>query len=878
MIYEKAKGPEVAASEPSAATEAATYTPNSTLPAALAQPARFRYRLPEIRNGLGGCVGGEMPHYGPNAALVYYTAGLRVLPLFPEGTQNADGQDIGKMPARSGFDHTQPDACWQPEEFQLNEGAAILCGPCPAGKLRNRRLLGLDLDKAMDRPALEALIGALPDTLTSKGWRHAYYWIPEDSPLRQGNGVLRVPGGALDIRPAAGGYLAERGNWDGTFDPSRIVDLPEAAHRALIGAQGQRELSTPAAVIASAKQLSEGDARAIQLLASVSQRRTPGDKFLGALGGVLYRTGISRDRAESIGIGWAEATESTHPNPGGRVTQAYDGKHGLGWPALRAALEQDGGHIGGDSLFDSIEVKVNDVLSEIEELLTASVDAPEVVESPDEPAQSAAPRETPASERSTPVAPAAERATGFPMHAMPAAAREFIEGAQEQFRASRDLIAQAVLGAMSAAVQGNVAVRAEYLVPTSLYLLTAAPPGESKSPVFKAAFAPIKAWEKARVAAERGTLAKARTERKALEKRYAAAEKQLGECEKEEVSAMARGCRNADTLRAESRSPELRNELTGLSLALAAPEPREYRYFVSDATPAALVDLFAVFPRLACVDDEGHEVFETIIGRRFSKAGGGPASDLNVILKAYDSDAVQVDRSSREVKRAERACLSISLAVQPEVLWRATNDRDLLARGLLDRFCFVVLGDSGPRLRAPDDIPAKMLDYVASDYAAMIGRMVDVPEGTELEMTPDARALFNRHKFESERREDLKELRGWNTKHTWRAVRLAGILAVAKGERKVTAETLGNAVEICEWWAGQALRAFSVVPELETVHQVVAWIKERGGKVTGRELMPRFKKLFPTKKAIEEFAHVSAAAGLLRYDRTPRGAYTFEAA
>lgn len=270
---------------------------------------------------------------------------------------------VDKAPLAAGFSADRPQATCRPEDLDPALPVGILCGPLhPSLGDTGFHILGLDLDKAMDRSALEAVLGPLPETLTSKNWRHAYYWIPSDHPLHQRNAALVCDGGQLDIRPCAGGYLVEKGDWDGPFDLSRIAEFPTEAMTKLHKAIGEKRKRDGAPAVAGPVQIADRDREIADKLSQFWAHSTTGDLAFGGLGGWLARRGVSRDRAVMIAARVAEQTQSTHPDPVARVEQAYDGSCPLGRPAVQKALSRDA---------DEADVVI--VLSEVETLLKESV-------------------------------------------------------------------------------------------------------------------------------------------------------------------------------------------------------------------------------------------------------------------------------------------------------------------------------------------------------------------------------------------------------------------------------------------------------------------------------------------------------------------------
>jgi Bifunctional DNA primase/polymerase, N-terminal len=290
---------------------------------------------------------------GPPAALFYTQNGLRVVAISPET----------KAAARRGFGKDCPDYTTPPGEFARDELVAILMGPCPLGAFAGGRLLcGLDLDAPFDRAALELRTGPLPETLSSKKGRHLYFWITraqqEKGELTQGNDVFRTKmknEGALDLRPAAGGYFLERGDWDGRFDRSRIADLPDQAHAVLLAARTTRRGKPQATCVVPLDRYADGERTPMnelgeaalddiaRVLAGVWPRpgQGGGHDLALALGGVLADAWGSLDDICDLAarvFHYAQAPDATQEVLASVAARRTGAANAFGWPTLNRML------------------------------------------------------------------------------------------------------------------------------------------------------------------------------------------------------------------------------------------------------------------------------------------------------------------------------------------------------------------------------------------------------------------------------------------------------------------------------------------------------------------------------------------------------------
>ena len=77
-------------------------------------------------------------------------------------------------------------------------------------------------------------------------------------------------------------------------------------------------------------------------------------------------------------------------------------------------------------------------------------------------------------------------------------------------------------------------------------------------------------------------------------------------------------------------------------------------------------------------------MFDQMAGR-YNQAAG---PNLGVYLKGHAGDLLKVDRRGRPPEYVERPCLTIGLAVQPEVLRGLASRPGFGGRGLLARFLY----------------------------------------------------------------------------------------------------------------------------------------------------------------------------------------------
>jgi hypothetical protein len=716
---------------------------------------------------------GRVPMSTPaEQARVYREAGLRVMPV----CMRRKAPDVPK----GFYGKAHSDATAEPEDFEPRHQVGILCG-CVEHR-DDVELLGLDRDGAAEWSDLEDALGIeLPPTLSSKGDRHRFYWLPAGHGLKQRNGAIKVEGGQIDVRPHAGGYFREPWEWDAPFDIDAVTPLG-AEHVDAAAVEALRALIGTAADDADAddgrERTFDGATWAPDISAIANQVAPAGvngegrHEIVRALGGYLARRGYTPKAV-------AEAVREHFPSdkPHARARQAWQAARrawlGLpvpGWTELVARF--------GDVVVRRLEADVRD---------------------PAEPEHFAGgvwsawwwrywPRLVARHKYTTPVCAV--------LRALPAWCRAHVEACQEQFRTPIELNLTLALGAVSSAVQGRVVVRLQrdWSEQTALYLAAVADVGEGKSPSLRRATGPITEWENETIEAGREDLAAKKLRRDDLRARKTGFEN---------VRKKAYGIDFKDTV-------PLEGEMIQIVAELDKPEPVAFRYLVENATSEKLIDLLAVHGRLAFITGEGDVVFKTLAGKYNDKG----QADVTCWLKAYDGEAVRVDRIKREAAELQHPHVTLSavLTIQPSVFSEAARNPEFSGQGLVQRFGWVKVPLGGVRYargEEPAHIPADVEQLYTDRLRAMLQLgtpMNDKPaEAIEVQLSPDAWAAAVRLRDELEPRfrgrgGDLFDMRGWVNKHVGRVARIAGILWAADGaEGSITVAQFERAAVIGDW-------------------------------------------------------------------------------
>lgn len=474
---------------------------------------------------------------------------------------------------------------------------------------------------------------------------------------------------------------------------------------------------------------------------------------------------------------------------------------------------------------------------------------------------------------------ATSRLPAFPVEVLPTWLGEYVAAVATATQTPPDLGGMLSLTALAAVAAGAVEIepRPDWREPLCLYVAVGMEPGSRKSAVVNALTGPLVTFEQEQAETAKAIITEAATLRRVAEQAAHRAEQAAGR---------ATDPAEVEKLRAEAiaRAAEAAN--------LTVPPPP--RWLADDATPEALASLLAAHGRIALLSAEG-DVFDDMAGR-YQQAGSGAGPNLRVYLKGHAGDWSRVDRRGRDPEYIPRACLTIGVSPQPDVLRGLADKPGFRGRGLLARFLYslpVSLLGRRQTGRTVPPVPAHVADRYAAELRILAGSLATPAsladgEPAILGLEEDAAAILDGFEAHLEPRlapgsGDLAGLGGWASKLTGATCRIAGLLHLAAHvrtgwARPVAPDTLGGAVRLAGYLIEHALAVFDLMgtdQRTEDARWLLSWIERTGRQqFTRREAhmaapRGRFRKatdLDPALSLLEEHGYVR------RTDPTPPGA------
>jgi replicative DNA helicase len=256
----------------------------------------------------------------------------------------------------------------------------------------------------------------------------------------------------------------------------------------------------------------------------------------------------------------------------------------------------------------------------------------------------------------------------FPIIVLPPIVRDMVRAAATSLQVDLGATATSGLTTLAAVCGGRVFIqlKPDWVEPTNLYTVTVADPGERKSATQQVMVAGL-------IEAEAALDADGEVDRRRLASEHDVAEKAL------EKAKVAAGKATAGRDR-ELALDLVKQESDMLQTFVVPTQPQiVFGDLTPEATAMALQDQGG---KLAVITAEGG-LFGTVAGRY-----SGGQVNVDVFTQGYSGETVRVKRVGRDAVDVPRACITLGLMVQPEVMREVGGNKALTGRGLLDRFLF----------------------------------------------------------------------------------------------------------------------------------------------------------------------------------------------
>jgi replicative DNA helicase len=411
----------------------------------------------------------------------------------------------------------------------------------------------------------------------------------------------------------------------------------------------------------------------------------------------------------------------------------------------------------------------------------------------------------------------------FPVEVLPSWLGEYVAAVATATQTPPDLAGMLALAVLATVAAGAIEAepRPGWREPLCLFVAVGMDAGARKSAVFTAMTSPVADFEREQAAAALPGITETAVLCRIADQAAATAEAAAGKAPANQQE--------------EARAEAIARAAEAASI-LVPPVPR---WLVDDATPEALAGLLATYGRIALLSPEG-DVFDQMAGR-YNQAG----PNLGVYLKGHAGDLLKVDRRGRPPEYVERPCLTIGLAVQPEVLRGLAARPGFGGRGLLARFLYS-LPESlvGRRQVGASPVPPAVVDRYALELQALAASLA-APAGDDspavLTLDQEAGELLLGFERDLEPRlaagrGDLAHLAGWAAKLAGATCRIAGLLHLAGHLRDgwnqpIGADTLAGAVRLAGYLVDHARAVFDLMgadPRVDDARWLLDWITRTG--------------------------------------------------
>ena len=408
----------------------------------------------------------------------------------------------------------------------------------------------------------------------------------------------------------------------------------------------------------------------------------------------------------------------------------------------------------------------------------------------------------------------------FPTDQLPEEIRTYIQAVSESLQVPEDMVASFVLAVLSLCIQGkwSINIKPDWTESLNLYVLVVGRPSERKSPTLKETTRPIYQYVDEVNAKRKADVAEYELKKKIISGRLRTIQ-----------DSISKGSNRANqpkyTL---DDAIKCNQELENLE------EVHLLRLILDDVTPEALVNaLKENGERIGIISAEGG-LFGMMAGRYSDN------TNIDIFLKGWSGDPYSSSRVGREGADLKGPLLTICLAVQPQVIADAMDNKDFRGRGLLARFLYSIpntrVGNRVYRTKGVDPSIRNNYEMLCKDLLSIQEQGDFINRVIKLSPEADQAAEAYYQWIEERLTNELEEIEDWAGKLHGNTMRIAGVLHVIK--HKVNSvnvlleeNTMKSAIEIGKYYLEHSKAAFDIMglsdpPEVQDAKYIISRLEQ----------------------------------------------------
>jgi hypothetical protein len=291
----------------------------------------------------------------------------------------------------------------------------------------------------------------------------------------------------------------------------------------------------------------------------------------------------------------------------------------------------------------------------------------------------------------------------------------------------------------------------------------------------------------------------------------------------------------------------------------------ETEVFTDDATPESVKERLIAQGGAFAVMSAESSYLSNVAGRY------SDAPNLDTILNGHAGDEIKVTRKGKRTERTERACLTICLMLQPDVIHDLGEIQGFRRRGAAARLLPAFPADMiGSRRIATTSTP----DTLVQQWREIVYSILEVkrtPEPKVLHLSPDALHTYDTYRAQLEPRipAEGRDMQGWLGKLAGAVLRIAGLLHIAEHEHPahvpIQTDTIQRAIGIGDYFHHHAKIMFrkmygrhgqsnagAVLSYLRTIEDSSLSRSQLHERIKGRAAFPRADDLKPALDVLED--------------------------